>query len=339
MTASPRRHDGLHGSLRLAAAVFGVIVGIGTCACQSPSEPSPRIAPAVTTVPAEPPTISCPPAISAAASGDLGVPIGYETPQPHFGQPPVTVTCAPESGASFRVGSTPVTCRATDSLNRTAECTFSVTVMAPPRLRLTRIVAFGDSITLGEVVKPGTEDAETMPARDPYPAVLQRLVNERYAGQSITIMNAGKGGEQAVDALARFGGALRLANAEAVIILHGFNDLLRGTLPDNVEAALAGVGTLAAEARNRGVRVYLATLTPTRPGRRHVPIGIVQAVNARLRDGARCEGAQLIDLFTPLLADLNGHIGSDGLHPTELGYRRIAETVFEALRNDLEIRP
>ena len=70
---------------------------------------------------------------------------------------------------------------------------------------------------------------------EPYPAVLQRLMNARYPGQSITITNGGKGGELAVEALARFGGALRLENAEAVIILHGFNDLLKGPLPDHLE--------------------------------------------------------------------------------------------------------
>lgn len=323
---------------RAALVIIVFSVATSVAACHNPSGPSPAPATPIASPPPDPPAISCPAPISATAPGAAGVAVSYPTPQPHFGQPPVTVTCAPDSGAAFPVGSTPVTCRATDSLNRTAECTFSVTVAAPPRLRLTRIVAFGDSITSGEVVKPGTEDAETMPARDPYPAVLQRLINERYPAQSITITNAGKGGEQAVEALARFGGALRLANAEAVIILQGFNDLLRGTLPDNLEAALRGVGTLAAEARNRGVRVYIATLTPTRPGRRSVPIGIVEAANARLRDGARGEGAQLIDLFTPLLADLNNNIGSDGLHPTELGYRRIAEAVFDALRSDLEIR-
>ena len=316
-----------------------VLIAITAFACTSPSgpTPSPGSAPVATT-PQEPPTINCPDPLSTTAISGNGATVTFNTPQPHFGQQPVTVTCAPASGAAFPIGSTQVTCRATDSLNRTAECTFSVTVAQAPRLRLTRILAFGDSITSGEVVKPGTEDAETMRAMEPYPAVLQRLMNARYPGQSITITNGGKGGELAVEALARFGGALRLENAEAVIILHGFNDLLKGPLPDNLENALRGVGTLAAEARNRGVRVYIASLTPTRPGRRHIPIGIVQAANARLRDGARGEGAQFIDVFTPLLADVNNNIGSDGLHPTELGYRRIAEAVFDALRSDLEIR-
>lgn len=319
---------------------LAILMAMSASACHSPSAPSPNPGPPVATVPPpDPPAINCPDPLSATALTGSGATVTFNTPEPHFGQQPVTVTCAPESGAAFPVGSTQVTCRATDSLNRTAECTFSVTVAPPPRLRLTRILAFGDSITSGEVVKPGTEDAETMRAMEPYPAVLQRLMNARYAPQSIVITNAGKGGELAVEALPRFGGELRLTNPEAVIILEGMNDLYKGTLPDNLENALRGVGTLAAEARNRGVRVYIATLTPTRPGRRYIPIGIVQAANARLRDGARGEGAQLIDIFTPLLADLNNNIGSDGLHPTELGYRRIAEAVFEALRSDLEIRP
>jgi lysophospholipase L1-like esterase len=290
------------------------------------------------TPPPEPPAINCPDNVSVTPTGTSGITVSYNMPEPHFGQQPVSVTCTPQSGEVFPVGSTAVTCRATDGLNRTAECTFSVTVAPAPRLRLTRFLAFGDSITSGEVVVPGTGDSETMPAREPYPSVLERLLRARYPGQSIIVTNAGKGGELAVEALPRFGGALRLANSEAVIILEGINDLYRGTLPDNLENMMRGVGALAAEARNRGVRTYIATLTPTRPGRRYVPIGIVQAANARLRDGARGEGAQLIDLFTPLSADVNNTIGSDGLHPTELGYRRIAEAVFDALRSDLESR-
>jgi lysophospholipase L1-like esterase len=293
--------------------------------------------PVVTAPTAPPPSLLCPSAITTNPTTSNGSTVSYDVPAPVDGERPVTVTCTPQPGALFAIGNTQVNCTATDAFNRVATCSFAVTVSELARLRLTRILAFGDSITSGEVVKPGTEDAETMPARDPYPAVLQRLINARYTSQTITVTNAGKGGEKAVDALPRFGGALRLANAEAVIILEGINDLYSGTLPDNIENALRGVGALAAEARNRGVRVYMCTLTPTRPGRRYVPIGIVQAANARLRDGARGEGAQLIDLFTPLLADLNNNIGSDGVHPTELGYQRMAETVFAALRADLEL--
>jgi hypothetical protein len=39
----------------------------------------------------------------------------------------------------------------------------------------------------------------------------------------------------------------------------------------------------------------------------------------------------VIDTFTPLLADLDGNIGTDGLHLTPLGYQRLGETVFAAI--------
>ena len=94
---------------------------------------------------------------------------------------------------------------------------------------------------------------------------------------------------------------------------------------------------LAADARGRRMRVFIALLTPTKPGRRQIPLATIQAANDRLRAVARGEGGVVIDTFTPLLGDLNANIGSDGLHLTPLGYRRLAETVFAAIRADLEI--
>ena len=39
-----------------------------------------------------------------------------------------------------------------------------------------------------------------------------------------------------------------------------------------------------------------------------------------------------VDLYNPMLADAATLIGSDGLHPTEAGYRRIADLFFAAIR-------
>jgi lysophospholipase L1-like esterase len=94
---------------------------------------------------------------------------------------------------------------------------------------------------------------------------------------------------------------------------------------------------MAAEARHLGVRVFIALLTPTKPGRRNIPLATIQAENERLRVVARGEGASIIDTFTALMPELNENISSDGLHPTPAGYRRIAETVFATLRAELEI--
>ena len=64
----------------------------------------------------------------------------------------------------------------------------------------------------------------------------------------------------------------------------------------------------------------------------------IQFINDRLRQVARGEGAVLVDLFSALLPDVNANVSIDGLHLTPLGYRRVAETVFAAIRADLEVR-
>jgi len=249
----------------------------------------------------------------------------------------VTVACAPESNTAYPVGTTTVSCTATDAQQRTASCSFGVTVAAPPRLRLNRFMAFGDSITVGEVIVPSTEDLLLTPTAQPYPAILTQLLRERY-GSDPVVFNAGLSGEKAAFGDRRFPSTFLAYSPEAVIILEGANDILYSDPASGIAAAELGVSVMAAEARNRRARVYIALLTPTRPGRRQIPLGVVQAANDRLRQVARGEGAVVIDTFTPLLADLNGNIDTDGLHLTALGYRRLAEAVFAALRTDLEAR-
>jgi len=50
---------------------------------------------------------------------------------------PVTATCSPVSGSTFPVGTTTVTCTATDQLNNTASCTFTVTVKDNEKPKIT----------------------------------------------------------------------------------------------------------------------------------------------------------------------------------------------------------
>jgi lysophospholipase L1-like esterase len=278
--------------------------------------------------------------VSAVAESGGTARITYAPPEHQGGEPAITVNCTPASGETFPVGSTRVECVIADSLSRRATCSFSVIVTAAPRLRLTRFMAFGDSLTSGETVIPGTDDVETRSNPEAaYPAVLARLLSMRYATQHFVVANQGKAAERAELALGRFVDAFRLESPEAVILLEGVNDIIAASTPSlGLDAAEKGVGLLAADARFRRARVFICTLTPTKPGRRHVPLAIIQAFNDRLRRIARAEEAVLIDIFTPLVVDLNTMVDSDGLHLTEAGYRRVAETVFSAIREDLEIK-
>ena len=44
------------------------------------------------------------------------------------------------------------------------------------------------------------------------------------------------------------------------------------------------------------------------------------------------EGATFVDLYNAMLPEAATLIGSDGLHPTEAGYRSIADLFFAAIR-------
>jgi lysophospholipase L1-like esterase len=301
----------------------------------APTPPPPPPPPVATA-----PTITCAGDLNATADASGSARVSYPLPENHGGEGTVTITCTPESGAAFPVGSTRVECTIKDSLNRSASCSFVVTVVAAPRLRLTRFMAFGDSLTAGEIVVPGGDDTETRPNPEAaYPAVLGRLLSARYTMQTITVVNRGKSAEQADRALGRFVDDFLANSPEAVIILEGVNDLITAeSAGAGIDTAERGVSALAADARNRHARVFIANLPPTKAGRRRVPISTIQAFNDRLRVVARGEGAYLIDVFGALLPDVDAMVGSDGLHLTEAGYKRVGETVYAAIREDLEIK-
>lgn len=324
---------------KLWAAVPVIALSLAA-ACTSPSAPSappPPPPPPVVKL-SDPPEITCPASISTTAPFTGPAVVNYPAPSETGGENPVALECTPGPDAQYPIGTTSVECVATDALNRTASCSFAVTVVAPPRLSRSRILAFGDSITAGDVIVPNTDNLILEPApATAYPTVLSQLLRERYGPQP-AVFNAGLSGEKVAFADRRIAFEIGKFNANVVVLLEGYNDLLYADPIPAVQSVELGMSVAAAEARFRGARVFICTLSPTKPGRRQIPLATIQSANDRLRAVARGEGAYLIDVFSALLPDLNANLGTDGLHPSVLGYRRIAETVFAALRADLEIR-
>jgi lysophospholipase L1-like esterase len=162
-----------------------------------------------------------------------------------------------------------------------------------------------------------------------YPFKLQQLLAARYFDQSFVIENEGKPAEGVEDGVFRLPSLLRAISPEVVILLHGVNDL--------TDVGLAGVprvaeylNTMARDARFAGADVVICTLPPQRPGgfRAADPTAIAR-YNQAVRDIARGEGALLVDFDRDMDVNL---IGADGLHPTEPGYQRMAQLVFDAFR-------
>ncbi len=78
------------------------------------------------------PTITCPANQTAVAAASCtpatGKVVNYPAPAATDNCPGVTASCSPASGSTFPVGTTTVTCTATDASGNTATCSFTVTV-------------------------------------------------------------------------------------------------------------------------------------------------------------------------------------------------------------------
>ena len=327
------------GRLFLAIAM-AVIVS----ACNSPTSPSvpepPAPPPPVAVVP-DPPTVACPAPVTVTTTADGSV-VTYETPSSEGGQAPVQVACTPSSGSTFGLGSTAVRCTATDSLLQTGSCAFPVNVSRVSTISRTRFLAFGDSVTVGVVATINPAGPPFYLLRDvpndSYPAVLRRLLTERYTSQAITLINEGKGGEKAVDGVGRAQSAINAQRPEVVLFLHGYNDL--STQGDaGIGPAVAAINDMAKDARFRGARVFLATMTPPRIDiNRGISNATVIRFNDAIRVMARGEGAVLVDLYEAMSGSPALYSSDDNRHPSEAGYRKMAETFFASIRATLEVR-
>ncbi len=309
--------------------------------CSSPAAPTPPPPPPP---PPEAPVLSCNEDVARGTINAGGLAVTFPTPEARLGQSPVNVACSPESGSTFPIGQTTVKCTATDALNRQATCEFRVTVTKLPQVSRLRYMAFGDSITAGEVTFPGstaglTSGKQVIVPSAAYPTVLERLLRSRYQfqGDQIFVSNQGLGGEKAALARNRFLAALSSLRPEVVLLMEGYNDIPGGA-DGAASTAAREIRIMAAEARLRGMRVFLATPVPGRPGGNKAisPVLLLDYAN-RMRVVAAQEGAVLVDLYTTL-GDPQRYIGVDGLHPNEAGYARIADLFFQAIQANLEVR-
>jgi lysophospholipase L1-like esterase len=277
-----------------------------------------------------------------------GLPIGitYGSATATGGAPPVSVSCTPANGSLFSVGSTTVTCTATDARQRTDACSFAVVVLPPPKILYTRFVSFGDSITWGEDGQSSLafgltgqiRPAFQLPLLETYPGALQATLRARYTTQTPVVTNQGAPGEEASLPATpmRFSQVLS-AGYDVVLLMEGSNDV--DARDSRVEdAALANLGAMLRDAQSRGVRPYLATIPPMVPGlQRSLGAALVPGFNDQIRALAASAGVTLVDVYNALNTAPTQYIGFDGLHPNADGYAKIADTFFTALRATLEV--
>jgi lysophospholipase L1-like esterase len=291
--------------------------------------------------------LGCPVPLAIGSPSGQPATVSYLAATITGGTPPSTVTCSPASGAIFPVGVTTVNCTGRDQVGRTDACAFTITVIGPPRLTVTRFLAFGDSITWGEdgrnsssslglslVLRPRVQ----FPTSDTYPGALQVELSARYTAQTPQVMNAGNPGEFVTGpaTFPRFTSLVSSGQYDVVLLMEGANDLSINDTPD----VIAGLGQMIDYAKNHGMTVFLATIPPENPAGvqpqpRGVEYGEVPPFNDQVRALAAAKDVTLVDVYNAFNGDLT-LIGNDGLHPTAAGYHLIADTFFASIRQVLE---
>jgi lysophospholipase L1-like esterase len=317
------------------------IVSLFTLTCSTPTLPS-----TTTVIPS--PAITCPvaPAPVTTTNGQSAV-VTYGTASVTGGTPPISVTCAPPSGSSFNLGSTSAACTATDAVRRTASCSFAITVVAPPpRLSVANFLAFGDSITAGEI--PDCTDTSCSTVVQPtlaYPADLQTMLLQRYTAQTVAVRNDGNRDETAVGGMARLDGELVVFHPDVLLLLEGVNDLDPNNPTSSMQSALNALQSMIQDAHGRSVRVIISTLLPEvpvpGPGNRAKSASLIQPFNNLLGAMALRQGALLVDMYTDFE---NGNLSAwisplDGLHPTAAGYQEMARVFFNKIQTTFELPP
>ncbi len=305
--------------------------------CSSPTKPTPP--------PPAAPAITCPVAQGVVSADNKPVTVFYPKPTTTGGAAPVTATCTPDVGASFPLGTTTVTCTATDAQSRTASCAFPVAVQPALKMNASAVLAFGDSITEG---KPGSLlsafeiSGVGCPFGTPtsYPSVLNSLFLAQYPTQSLSAKNCGWGGEEAVEGVTRLPTGLATGSYDVVLLMEGANDLSalqKGTQANAVNTIANAIVSMIRAARN-GRTVFVGTITPQRPGGKAPRPEWVQPVNDRLRSVVPAEGAVLVDTWQALGGSPDPYVDFDGLHLTAAGYAKVADAFLAAMRTRLETK-
>jgi acyl-CoA thioesterase I len=184
-------------------------------------------------------------------------------------------------------------------------------VRAPASSR-PRIVVLGDSLTAGL----------GLPVEQSYPTLLQRRLND--AGLKYEIVNAGVSGDTSAGGLSRLDWSLQ-GDVRILILALGGNDALRA-LP--VEQLRHNLEQIIERAQRRGIAVILAGMeAPTNWGREY-DVSFHEVYPAL----AEQYHVPLVPFLLQGVAGSETLNQSDGIHPTALGARVVADNVWRVLK-------
>lgn len=330
--------------------ILALVAGAGMLVACGGKDPGPGPTPVI-----DPPAVVCPADVSITGVMGSSEAVTFVTPIPTAGTQPVTVTCSPNSGSAFPLGTTAVRCTASDAAARQASCNFNVTVKGLT-IGVTKYLAFGDSVTEGQNGLPERLWLEFIDPPNSYPTKLQTLLEGAFPEQGVTVVNRGRGGEHAQEARIRLPGELAQHRPGAMTLIDGYNNLLAACKTRDVssvtpqcaaeiEISAGALREMVRIARNAGVaHVFVGTVTPSGPhippvnDRRLLPAAVDQ-LNAKIKSQIPGEGGIVVDVYARFLGHEAEYNGPDGLHILPAGNQAIAQAFFDAIKTAIPQTP
>jgi acyl-CoA thioesterase-1 len=195
---------------------------------------------------------------------------------------------------------------------------FAVVLAAasPVAARTIRLVVLGDSLTAGLGLPPGKA----------FPDRLQAALRAR--GLDVDVLNAGVSGDTAADGLGRYDWAVP-ANADALIVELGANDMLRGLEPEATKKALSAILDKAHAAR-------LPTLIAGMRAAPNLGAEYDRAFDAVYPALAKGHDVALYPFFLDGVAGDPKLNQADGMHPTAEGVDAIVERIAPSVERILK---
>jgi acyl-CoA thioesterase-1 len=195
---------------------------------------------------------------------------------------------------------------------------FAVVLAAasPVAARTIRLVVLGDSLTAGLGLPPGKA----------FPDRLQAALRAR--GLDVDVLNAGVSGDTAADGLGRYDWAVP-ANADALIVELGANDMLRGLEPEATKKALSAILDKARAAR-------LPTLIAGMRAAPNLGAEYDRAFDAIYPALAKDHDVALYPFFLDGVAGDPKLNQADGMHPTAEGVDAIVERIAPSVERILK---
>ncbi len=192
-----------------------------------------------------------------------------------------------------------------------------VLATAPPAVaRAIRLVVLGDSLTAGLGLPPGRA----------FPDRLEMVLRAR--GWDVDVLNAGVSGDTAADGLQRYDWAVP-ADADALIVELGANDMLRGLKPEATKTALSAILDKARAAR-------LPTLIAGMRAAPNLGAEYGSEFSAIYPDLAKAHDAALYPFFLDGVAGDPKLNQPDGMHPTAEGVEVIVERIAPSVEETLK---